>query len=257
VRIGNAAGLLAPLVAVRPQYERKTTMTRFMRSLPPLFSLLAAAGTASAQETFTFCESGGGSSGAAASMVVTEEDGGVSLVITNEGGEDASIVGVYFDDRQSVLTDGVIVNGDGVVFEEGGSPADLPGGNKLAPPFETSIFFTADPNAPDGGISADEQLELQFDLGEGFTFDDLLEQLASGELRIGLNANAGPGSGTLIVQRCRADFNCDSAVDLFDFLAFTNAFNKGETSADFTGEGTLDLFDFLMFVNEFNACAAA
>jgi YVTN family beta-propeller protein len=51
---------------------------------------------------------------------------------------------------------------------------------------------------------------------------------------------------------CRADFNRDCALDLFDFLAFTNAFNAESPGADFDGSGAFDLFDFLAFVNAFN-----
>jgi hypothetical protein len=49
--------------------------------------------------------------------------------------------------------------------------------------------------------------------------------------------------------------DCDGsgALDLFDFLCFTNAFNGGQPYADCTGDGVMDLFDFLCFVNTFNA----
>ncbi len=52
---------------------------------------------------------------------------------------------------------------------------------------------------------------------------------------------------------CYADFTGDGVLDLFDFLAYVNAFNAGLDSADCTGDGSLDLFDFLCFVNAFNA----
>jgi hypothetical protein len=51
---------------------------------------------------------------------------------------------------------------------------------------------------------------------------------------------------------CYADFTGDGALDLFDFLAFVNAFNAGEDRADCAADGALDLFDFLCFVNAFN-----
>jgi hypothetical protein len=54
------------------------------------------------------------------------------------------------------------------------------------------------------------------------------------------------------VSGCYADFTGDSTLDLFDFLAYVNAFNSGEDRADCSGEGALDLFDFLCFVNAFN-----
>ncbi len=52
---------------------------------------------------------------------------------------------------------------------------------------------------------------------------------------------------------CPADFDGDGDLTLFDFLAFQNAFDAGETSADFDGDGSLTLFDFLAFQNAFDA----
>ncbi len=53
-------------------------------------------------------------------------------------------------------------------------------------------------------------------------------------------------------EDCYADFTGDHTLDLFDFLAFVNAFNAGLPKADCTEDGALDLFDFLCFVNAFN-----
>jgi hypothetical protein len=52
---------------------------------------------------------------------------------------------------------------------------------------------------------------------------------------------------------CYADYDGNGALDLFDFLAYVNAFNAGEDNADCTEDGARDLFDFLCFVNAFNA----
>ncbi len=52
---------------------------------------------------------------------------------------------------------------------------------------------------------------------------------------------------------CRADFDGDGALTLFDFLACPNAFDAGDPAADFDGDGSLTLFDFLAFQNEFAA----
>jgi hypothetical protein len=51
---------------------------------------------------------------------------------------------------------------------------------------------------------------------------------------------------------CYPDFTGDGALDLFDFLAYVNAFNAADPAADCTGDHALDLFDFLCFVNAFN-----
>ena len=60
-------------------------------------------------------------------------------------------------------------------------------------------------------------------------------------------------AATLRIVACRADFNGDGMADLFDFLAFLNAFDAGEILADFDFDGELTVFDFLAFQNRFDA----
>lgn len=55
------------------------------------------------------------------------------------------------------------------------------------------------------------------------------------------------------MAQCYPDFTADGQLDLFDFLAYVNAFNAGDLQADCDNNGALDLFDFLCFVNAFNA----
>lgn len=50
---------------------------------------------------------------------------------------------------------------------------------------------------------------------------------------------------------CAADFNCDGAVDFFDYDDFVTAFEAGDASADFDQDGTLDFFDYDGFVRAF------
>lgn len=51
---------------------------------------------------------------------------------------------------------------------------------------------------------------------------------------------------------CPPDFNCDAAVDFFDYLDFVAAFSGGESGADFNADTTIDFFDYLDFVAEFS-----
>ena len=51
---------------------------------------------------------------------------------------------------------------------------------------------------------------------------------------------------------CRADFDGDGQLSIFDFLAFQNAFDAGDLAADFDGDGVLTIFDFRAFQNEFD-----
>ncbi|CAK9056942.1 Integrin alpha-5 (Fibronectin receptor subunit alpha) (Integrin alpha-F) (VLA-5) [Cleaved into: Integrin alpha-5 heavy chain, partial [Durusdinium trenchii] len=52
---------------------------------------------------------------------------------------------------------------------------------------------------------------------------------------------------------CRPDLDCDGELTIIDFLAFNLFFDRGEAKADFDDNSTLDVFDFLAFVNDFLA----
>ncbi len=49
------------------------------------------------------------------------------------------------------------------------------------------------------------------------------------------------------------DLDLDGVLTIFDFLAFQNAFDQGQSLADFDGDGALTIFDFLAFQNAFDA----
>ena len=74
----------------------------------------------------------------------------------------------------------------------------------------------------------------------GFPFQDKIDQLIE-------------GSAAITIVPCRADFNGDGVADVFDFLAFFNAFDAGDPLADFDFDGELTVFDFLAFQNRFDA----
>jgi len=53
--------------------------------------------------------------------------------------------------------------------------------------------------------------------------------------------------------QCRADFNGDTVVDLFDYLDFVSDFSANEPTADFNADTVVDFFDYLDFVADFAA----
>ena len=71
--------------------------------------------------------------------------------------------------------------------------------------------------------------------GDGFYID-------SYAVGVGAGCNSG----------CAADFNCDAAVDFFDYLDFVDAFSSQEPRADFNGDSVIDFFDYLDFVDAFS-----
>ncbi len=109
----------------------------------------------------------------------------------NLGPEACSICDVYFDDG-TLLGISEIIDGSGVSFSSPATPGDLPGGNSVTPPFETTGQFSADSDAPvaPNGVGPGEQLGVVFSLKNGGTYADVLDELALQDLRVGLHVQA-------------------------------------------------------------------
>ncbi len=52
---------------------------------------------------------------------------------------------------------------------------------------------------------------------------------------------------------CRADFNCDDAVDDLDISAFFLAFEAGESTADVNGDDGIDDLDITAYFTRFES----
>jgi hypothetical protein len=127
---------------------------------------------------------------------LTDMGSQVKFTFTNIGPEASSITDVYFDDG-TLLGIAEITNTIGLVeFSENAFPPDLPGGNNVTPPFVTTAGFSADSDPPTQplGVNLGESLGITFDLQVGGAFDDILDELESGNLRIGIHVQ-GYGSG--------------------------------------------------------------
>ncbi len=106
----------------------------------------------------------------------------------------------------------------------------------------------------DGGAYAVESVRV-FILPPGFITDPTLA-IVGGNALIPADTHAWFDNDSDLLQiaaACYPDFTGDGALDLFDFLAYVNAFNAGDPKSDCTGDGARDLFDFLCFVNAFNS----
>lgn len=121
----------------------------------------------------------------------------VEFMFTNTGPFASSITDVYFDDG-TLLGIASITNGPGVEFEQLASPPDLPGGNNLVPPFVTTDGFSADSNPPAQplGVNPGESLGITFDLMLGGTHADVVDDLATGDLRIGIHVQGFASGGS-------------------------------------------------------------
>lgn len=131
-------------------------------------------------------------------VVVSEGDlGHVLFTFYNAGPGASSITDVYFDDG-SLLGISDIINGPGVLFSPGASPDNLPGGNEADPPFVTTAGFNADSDSPTqpNGVNPGEYVTIDFELQSGQTHDDVVAQLASTELRIGIHVQGFASGGS-------------------------------------------------------------
>jgi hypothetical protein len=78
---------------------------------------------------------------------------------------------------------------------------------------------------------------------------DFHSGLPSGNIRSVLN-------GMQVIQlgdECPADIDSNGTIDIFDVLAFIDAYNTEDPAADFTDDGSFDIFDVLAFIEFYNA----
>jgi hypothetical protein len=137
---------------------------------------------------------------------VTDLGGGqVLFSFTNSGPLAPSITDVDFDDGALLGIAGLIDKDDaalgsygdaGVDFSQNASPPDLPGGNLIG--FQTTAGFLADSDPPvqPNGVNPLETLGIVFNLEPGGSFADVMSELATGELRIGIHVQGYASGGS-------------------------------------------------------------
>jgi hypothetical protein len=174
-----------------------------------------------------------------------------ALVVFNDGagrfGEGLELQVPSYPFATGALVDAINADGAG--------PMDLllsPPGNRTA--YQAEVFlFIAD------GLGGFAEPEVVF---VGDEWADIVVEDANGDGREDvLVVDQSDNSVTILAgacggQACRVDLDGDGALTIFDFLAFQNAFDAGESIADFDGDGELTIFDFLAFQNEFDTGCA-
>ena len=141
-----------------------------------------------------------------AQLFVDVENGAGTITFTfrNEGPEDSVISEIYFDDGSLLGISAVIDPLAGVDFAEDASPPNLPGGDLLIPAFEVTKGFLAEavPSAAMNGVGPLEEVGIMFDLINGGTLQDVLDELADGTLRVGIHviAFASGGSESFVIE---------------------------------------------------------
>lgn len=113
----------------------------------------------------------------------------VLFTFRNNGPEASAVSEIYFDDGSLLGIASILNNPPGVVFVEGASPPELPGANLIEPPFEATIGFLAESTPPPvyKGVNPGEEVGILFDLKPGGEFQDVLDELYSGTLRVGIH----------------------------------------------------------------------
>lgn len=115
----------------------------------------------------------------------------VSFTFYNVGKNESSITDVYFDDGSLFHLTGTTDSGYGVSYHQGADPSELPGNTLIDPDFHTTQGFSADADysySHDYGVNPGEWVRIIFSLDPGKDFDDVIADLNSGALRIGLQS---------------------------------------------------------------------
>ena len=111
----------------------------------------------------------------------------VLFSFTNTGPKPCSIIDIYFDNGQLFSMASIDDSCPGVSFSQYATPHNLPGGQNLSPPFVATFSADSNPPVEHNGINPNEWLEITFNLKSGKSYDDVISDLTSGGLRIGLH----------------------------------------------------------------------
>ncbi len=129
------------------------------------------------------------------SVEVIDAGGGqVLFTLRNDGPHASFIRNIYFDDSEGTLGSlAAIDNSDpGVEFAPGGSPSDVPGAVDIG--FTSDFHATAtQPGSQNGVNETGESVGILFHIAPGSTFDDVLDSMYFGQLRVGLHVQGFEG----------------------------------------------------------------
>jgi hypothetical protein len=136
-----------------------------------------------------FTDNGSFADSADLNLYVEVSDAGenrADFTFYNDSLIESCIARIYFDDG-TLLGIADITSSPGVSFSLSAKPRNLPGGNMLEPPFVTTVEFSIDSDPPvsKNGINPAEWLRITFDLKNNGLFQDVLDELNNGTLRIG------------------------------------------------------------------------
>jgi hypothetical protein len=129
---------------------------------------------------------------------VTNGVGTVDFTFFNDSSVQSSVTGMFFDDGTLLGVESVTNSPTYTNFVVARTPGEFPSGQDLEPPFVADREFNigAGPPVPERGINegntSTEWVIVTFGLINGGTLEDVLAELNSGVLRIGLHIIALP-----------------------------------------------------------------
>jgi len=131
-------------------------------------------------------------------VTLSDQGGGVvRFHFKNWGPQQSVLSEIYFDDG-SLLALSAVIDGPGVDFEPDANPPNLPGGENAVPPFQVTEGFLAQsvPSPSMNGAGPTEWVAIEFTLQGGQTINDVIAQLANGDLRIGIHVISFASGGS-------------------------------------------------------------
>ena len=122
----------------------------------------------------------------------------VLFTFGNTGSENSSICDVYFEDGSLFGIASIDNSWSGVSFSDPASPGNLPGANEANPSFVTTTDFSADSDSPaqPNGVNPGEELGILFNLQSSLIFDNVIADLESHDLRIGIHVQGFDSGGS-------------------------------------------------------------
>ena len=129
-------------------------------------------------------------------MELSNGVGIVDFTFYNVSGIQSSIEGIYYDDG-SLLGVAFITCGTGTSFSPYPTPGNLPGGEEIDFYAERRFSVDSDPPVYHEGINPpDEWVKITFNLINGGTIDNVVEELNTGILRVGIHIIGLPDSSS-------------------------------------------------------------
>ena len=111
----------------------------------------------------------------------------ILFTFRNESSAGGVIAEIYFEDNMLLAGGDIFDNPLAVDFEEDFGSNNLPGGAMIVPSFEvTRSFFAVNP-APKRGVGVGEQVGIVFDLQAVGGVSNILNDLGTGGVRVGLH----------------------------------------------------------------------